>query len=199
MSFRVPPDLKLSMDRAAADSGRSTAQEIELRLQQSFRDEQLLPVLLAGAYGQEVAGLLLWLGACLRRTLFVAEAAVRQSGDAPNSYLEHPWTNRHITQVLEQVASRVKVPGEPVAPQSLDDLPPDQRDYYAAYGVHTVTWSLLTLLDENSKATDLAPHTAKIRQCLLATVERMKEQEKARLIRMKEEHDVRQRRSPRQK
>jgi hypothetical protein len=36
MSFRVPPELKETMDRAATDSGRSVAQEIEIRLNQSF-------------------------------------------------------------------------------------------------------------------------------------------------------------------
>lgn len=42
MSFRVRPELKGAMDDAANRSGRSVAQEIELRLEQSFRDEILL-------------------------------------------------------------------------------------------------------------------------------------------------------------
>src|SRR5690348_16594179 len=36
MSFRVRPELKEQMDRAAEKSGRSTAQEIEIRLERSF-------------------------------------------------------------------------------------------------------------------------------------------------------------------
>lgn len=41
MSFRVRPELKNLMDAAAAESGRSVTQEIEIRLEQSFRDDQL--------------------------------------------------------------------------------------------------------------------------------------------------------------
>lgn len=42
MSFRVRPELKNRMDAAAAESGRSVAQEIELRLEQSFLIERLI-------------------------------------------------------------------------------------------------------------------------------------------------------------
>jgi hypothetical protein len=41
MSFRVRPELKYMMDQAAAKSGRSVTQEIELRLEQSFRDDRI--------------------------------------------------------------------------------------------------------------------------------------------------------------
>ena len=41
MSFRVRPELKLMMDEAASKSGRSVTQEIEMRLEQSFRDDRI--------------------------------------------------------------------------------------------------------------------------------------------------------------
>lgn len=36
MSFRVTPEMKAKLDTAAATSGRSLSQEIELRLEQAF-------------------------------------------------------------------------------------------------------------------------------------------------------------------
>lgn len=42
MSFRVRPELKQMMDRGAAATGRSVTQEIELRLEQSFREQALV-------------------------------------------------------------------------------------------------------------------------------------------------------------
>jgi len=41
MSFRVTPELKRQMDAAAAATGRSVTAEIELRLEQSFRDDRI--------------------------------------------------------------------------------------------------------------------------------------------------------------
>jgi hypothetical protein len=41
MSFRVTPELKAKMDAAAEESGRSVTQEIEFRLEQSFRDDRI--------------------------------------------------------------------------------------------------------------------------------------------------------------
>jgi len=58
MSFRVPPELKARMDEAAAASGRSVAQEIEMRLDRSFEREDLLEEALELAFSREPAGLL---------------------------------------------------------------------------------------------------------------------------------------------
>src|SRR5438067_233218 len=58
MSFRVRPELKGKMDGAAENSGRSVAQEIELRLENSFRDENYADQAMELAYGQQPAALL---------------------------------------------------------------------------------------------------------------------------------------------
>ena len=42
MSFRVTPELKARIDRAAEHSGRSVSLEMELRLEQSFEKETRL-------------------------------------------------------------------------------------------------------------------------------------------------------------
>src|SRR4051794_16631558 len=65
MSFRVRPELKRRMDAAAAESGRSVAQEIELRLERSFEREALLLEVLELRYGSPLAGLLMAMGAAM--------------------------------------------------------------------------------------------------------------------------------------
>lgn len=42
MSFRVTPSIKYAIEGAAEENGRSQAQEIEARLERSFRDEEIL-------------------------------------------------------------------------------------------------------------------------------------------------------------
>jgi hypothetical protein len=66
MSFRVTPDFKAMLDHAAAQSGRSLAQEIELRLVQSFRDQRIVESTMALAYGERLAAILLTIGTVLK-------------------------------------------------------------------------------------------------------------------------------------
>jgi hypothetical protein len=65
MSFRVPPELKQTMDRSAAENGRSTAQEIEIRLAQTVAS---LPQTMVANYRPALAAILLLLGRLMRRT-----------------------------------------------------------------------------------------------------------------------------------
>ena len=62
MSFRVTPGFKAKLDGAAKESGRSLAQEIELRLERSLDEERHLIDALELGFGQEVAGLMLAIG-----------------------------------------------------------------------------------------------------------------------------------------
>src|ERR1700730_1600545 len=62
MSFRVTPGFKAKLDRAAKDSGRSLAQEIELRLERSLDEERHLTDALELGFGRQVAALMLAIG-----------------------------------------------------------------------------------------------------------------------------------------
>jgi hypothetical protein len=62
MSFRVTPEFKAKLDRAAKESGRSLAQEIELRLERSLDEERYLTDGLELGFGRQVAGLMLAIG-----------------------------------------------------------------------------------------------------------------------------------------
>ena len=47
MSFRATPELKAKLDRACELNGRSLAQEIEFRLEGSFREQEIIEGALA--------------------------------------------------------------------------------------------------------------------------------------------------------
>jgi hypothetical protein len=63
IATRVRPELKRRLDAAAEESGRSQAQETELRLERSFDRTDLLTEVLTLAYGEEIAVDLMRLGA----------------------------------------------------------------------------------------------------------------------------------------
>src|SRR5262245_1633071 len=66
INCRVTPAAKARLDQAAAESGRSLAQEIELRLEYAARDERRLGDTLALTYGAQLAGLIELIATVLR-------------------------------------------------------------------------------------------------------------------------------------
>ena len=62
MSFRVTPEFKAKLDRVAKVSGRSLAQEVELRLERSLDEERHLTDAIELGFGGQVAGLMLAIG-----------------------------------------------------------------------------------------------------------------------------------------
>jgi hypothetical protein len=62
--------MKRALDAAAEASGRSLSQEAEQRLQQSFREQDLLPQLLELAYGSKLAEVALLLEHSMRDASF---------------------------------------------------------------------------------------------------------------------------------
>jgi len=65
---RLTAELRKKLDEATARSGRSMAQEIELRLERSFETQELLTNVVSLAYGEHVAGILLMVGLVMDQT-----------------------------------------------------------------------------------------------------------------------------------
>jgi hypothetical protein len=95
IATRVRPELKRRLDAAAAESGRSQAQETELRLERSFDRTDLLSEVLTLAYGKEIALELMRLGAEMKARAGVAE--MRQPYEtffADNKVRKHVFDHR---------------------------------------------------------------------------------------------------------
>jgi hypothetical protein len=80
MSFRVTPEFKAKLDKAAKESGRSLAQEIEFRLERSLDKERYQLDSLELAFGPQIAGVMLALGHIMRFAGMFAAAKRRTKG-----------------------------------------------------------------------------------------------------------------------
>lgn len=101
MSFRVTPEFKEKLDQVARQSGRSLAQEIELRLEQSLEQERHLADALQFGFGRQVAALMLAIG-------LLAEAISPARGIARRDLLSDPNV---FGEVVESIHSLLQVIG----------------------------------------------------------------------------------------
>jgi hypothetical protein len=142
MSFRVTPVFKAKLDRAAETSGRSLAQEIELRLERSLDEERHLTDALELAFGRQVAGLMLAIGHVARegagegwRPPWLSDSGIfRDITESIDLLLQaigpdaHPaaWAllRQAITPVLAAVLPEDEIPRYGVSvPESLHSVP----------------------------------------------------------------------------
>ena len=66
---RLRPALKLALETAAKQEGRSLSEEIEFRLERSLDDERHLADALELGFGRQVAGLMLAIGYLIKETV----------------------------------------------------------------------------------------------------------------------------------
>jgi hypothetical protein len=66
LGLRVTPEIKRQLDAAADRNGRSQSQEAEFRIEQSFKQQELLQDVLELAFGPTLGGLLLLIGATMK-------------------------------------------------------------------------------------------------------------------------------------
>jgi hypothetical protein len=66
---RLRPALKLALETAAKQEGRSLSEEIEFRLERSLDDERHLADALELGFGRQVAGLMLAIGYVIKETV----------------------------------------------------------------------------------------------------------------------------------
>jgi hypothetical protein len=124
MSFRVTPELKAKLDRAAETSGRSLAQEIELRLERSLDAQHQLVDALGLAFGRQVAALVLLMGLVTKQTVFFAREP-RRPGDQAS--ISNAFVFAHVTSAINEVLRRIEPAGDYKAPSGkvlfTDELP----------------------------------------------------------------------------
>jgi hypothetical protein len=108
MSFRVTPEFKATLDQAAKESGRSLAQEIELRLERSLDEERHLTDALELWFGRQVAGLMLAIGCLIKEV-----PPVRRPGDI--GWLSNPEVFRTIVESINLLLQVVDPNPHPAA------------------------------------------------------------------------------------
>ena len=113
LNMRTTAAIRERLVEAAAQSGRSLAQEVEARLERSFRDQRLLDQVLELAYGRQLAGVIIALGGAMaeaaRRAVFAKTYTTAGFAD----WLSDPQVCEHVAIAGQDLlALRVKPPGE---------------------------------------------------------------------------------------
>jgi hypothetical protein len=116
MSLRVTPETKRRLDAAAMEKGRSLSQEAEVRLDQSFHDEDAIKGALALAYGRRFAGILLVLARAMREAGWSASLMKTGSFESAAEWLNDPWAYEQAVQAATTVLEAFRPEGEILPP-----------------------------------------------------------------------------------
>lgn len=116
LKVRMKEPLRERIEAAARTRGVSMNAEAVARLEESFRDESLLPQILNIAYGRETAGLLLLIGECLRDTTAHSAAFAGAKLEANAAWMDRPWVYRQVKDAIGTILEELEPPGTSDAP-----------------------------------------------------------------------------------
>jgi hypothetical protein len=117
----MAPESKARIERAARESGRSMAQEIELRLEQSFERETQAQHFSDLYFGRELAALLEMIGRAMRDTGAHTAAHSASRGDGSRNWLENPYGFDRAIRAVAKVLDALRPPGKVVVPARLSE------------------------------------------------------------------------------
>jgi hypothetical protein len=118
LSFRLTPESKARIDKAAAASGRSISQEVELRLDLSFRDIDAFDRAIEVGHGRQIAGLLMLFGRVMRDV--GAHAAHLSTGTIDSNWLTDPFAFDQVAKGIATALEAFRPAGEARAPAEQD-------------------------------------------------------------------------------
>lgn len=126
LSLRVTPEMKDKLDAAAADSGRSLTQEIELRLERSFERQNILRDVLVLAYGPHLAGFIQAIGDAAFRTVAGVHPMLWLGTDIDprkatpfNRALIEPWIFDQVARGTMAIIEHLRPPGSAEPPSHI--------------------------------------------------------------------------------
>jgi hypothetical protein len=123
MSLRVTPDIKQRLERSALETGRSLSQEAELRLERSFRDDDLLPQLMAAAYGEKLAAVLMIVGAAMAEAGRTAGFQETRTPEGAVEWFDRPVAYDQAAQAAKAVLGTLAPEGDVRPPRGKPVLP----------------------------------------------------------------------------
>lgn len=131
LTTRITDETRAHLETAAATSGRSLAQEIELRLDRSLQGERTLVEALEVAFGRQTAAVMLACGFALREAASTARVWSRQPlqiGEQP--WLAAPFVFHQAAAAVGDLMMALKPEGGPESDKmpALTGLPGDLRE-----------------------------------------------------------------------
>lgn len=122
MSFRVTPAAKARLDDFAARTGRSLAQEIELRLAQSDQGDDQLGQALERLYGRKLAGLLTLLGCVMRDVGQMAHQVANRTVTVAPDWMADAFACRQVVRAVTKLLVTFCAEGEGVPAHLLEPM-----------------------------------------------------------------------------
>lgn len=181
LGLKVTSEIKQRLDAAARANGRTQSQEAEVRLEQSFRDEKLLPQILDLAHGEQTAGLLMLLARCIDEVSSQAGFAERLAiGDA-ETWMGRPWVYHQVETAIRRVLDVLRPSEDPIPPEmlSIEDLSDEARAERAAPGL-TISDTILSATVDPDFHHSLSPSMQAVRERLIDVIEDLKRKHHAR-------------------
>jgi hypothetical protein len=168
LGIRASADLKRRLDNAAKASARSLSQEAEIRLEASFRSQDLLSQVLQLSYGRQLAAVLMMIGRAMR------PAGERSALDATHSYdvverwLEVPYAANQAILAATMVLEACRPPGRREFPEEIAGAPVrgGDRDRLERRGAIIAEQVLRAIVERNAPTPELNEFAVQVRSLL---------------------------------
>ena len=118
LNMRTTFEMRQSLEAAAKRSGRSLAQEAEIRIEHSFANEGRLLDALDLAYGRELSGLMLAMGEAMKSTIAAGSSIESLAGRLPSvrEWWDSPYVYAEAAKAAETILRSFRPRGDVVAP-----------------------------------------------------------------------------------
>ena len=167
LSLRVTEDLFKKLSDAATKKGRPLSNEAELRLEQSFNQDDQLPFVLIRIYGRQLAGLLMLLGSVLREAGPSMGFSSTYTLEGADGWLDLPWAFDQAAEAAALIFEAIRPVGSPTPPQHLTRLPFGLGDVTGRTGVGFAAGHLEAVANPaNAISANLQKIGAEIRELL---------------------------------
>ena len=113
LGLKVTPDIKMQLDAAARESGRTQSQEAEKRLEQTFRDQSLLIEVLGGMFGKPLAMTLLTMGQAMKMSGQQAGWLDKHTSAAIDDWFYSPVAFDQAHEAATHLLERLRPAGDP--------------------------------------------------------------------------------------
>jgi hypothetical protein len=177
LGLKVTSQVKARLDGAARLNGRTQSQEAELRLEMSFRDEGILPQIMALAYGRQTAGLLMLVGACISKIGGHAAFAETHTLEAVDNWMMRPWAFQQVESAIVEILNALRPHDDVVVPGYIQSeaIPKDVREALQSFGKQFVATYLQALVDPvSANSGDILDDMQPVRERLAEVVQSLK-------------------------
>jgi hypothetical protein len=123
LGLRVTLSIKEQLDKCARDSGRSQSQEAEIRLENSFRDQNLAVDALRLAFGPELLAFMLLIGRSTRNIGAAFDLFAGSGIGEASAWFHSPFAFDQAMAAVARIGDQLRPEGNGAPPDALSEMP----------------------------------------------------------------------------